>query len=122
MPSQAEYFKNFISTLKDQKVLNDQEIEEALKYLDGIKGVFSDKFFISGYENLAWFICKKFMVQRLKEFIKQNTEMLVQDKGARFYFVQALLEKPGITDPERKELILIAPEIYQTYLLGRFFR
>ena len=122
MPSQAEYFRNFISALKDQKVLNDQEIEEAFKYLDGTKGVFADKFFISGYENLAWVISKKFSVERLKEFIKRNTEMLAQDSDARFYFVQALLEKPGITDPERKDLIQLTPKNYQSYLLGRFIR
>ncbi len=122
MHSQSEHFRDFISSLKVQKVMDDNEIEEAFRYLDGLKGVFDGNFFISGYENLAWFISNKFSFERLEKYMKLNAKILAKDSDSRYYFVQALMEKPSLTDPERKKLILISPKIYHSYLFQRFIR
>ncbi len=120
MPSETKIFSDFVDFLKMKKVLNADEVDDALSFLDGIDGVFSERTFILGYQGLAYYINNKLSLDDLKEFVSNNVEILAQDANARYFFAQSLVDQPCITEAERMTLISLMPEIYKPFLLKRF--
>ncbi len=122
MHSETKSFSEFVDFLKMKKVLSDNEINDALSFLDGLEGILSEHTFILGYQGLAYHINRKLSFHELKNFISQNTDLLAQDAETRYFFAQSLVDAPKLTDTERATLIRLMPEIYQPFLFRRFAR
>ena len=120
MLSETNHFLSFINYLKDQKVINDVDISNAFKYLDGLEGVMEDKYFIFGYENIAWLLSNKFSFTEMVQFLKHNKSFLSQDSGNRYFFARAFMEKEGLSSEQITALINVMPLEYQEYLRFRF--
>ena len=120
MHSETRIFTDFVEFLKSEQNLSAGDIECALAFLDGIEGVLSERTFILGYQGLAFYLNGKLSLAELKEFALNNGDILAQDGDARYFFAQALIEKKGLNETERVELIHLMPQGYQPYLLRRF--
>ena len=59
MKRSPKAFVWFTNKLQELGYLNELEIEKALSSLAVVKGVVSDEFYISGYEELGWFLSNK---------------------------------------------------------------
>ncbi len=120
MPSEINVFTEFVDFLEAHQILNSDDVENALSFLDGLEGVISERTFILGYEGLARYLNKKLSLVELKEFAKNHVEILAKDGDARYFFAQALMEKKDLSETERVELIYLMPRTYQPFLLRRF--
>lgn len=122
MPLETDYFIEFVEFLKAEDILDAEQIDEALKYLGGLDGVVAERYFIFGYENIAWYLNKKLSFDELSSFVSEYVEVLAQDAGARYFFAQSLLEKSELSKGECESLISCMPEKYQPFLLKRFLK
>lgn len=120
MRSEAKAFLHFIEFLKTSSVLSDDEVDDALAFLDGVCEVVSEGTFILGYEGLAWCIGEKLSFEELRVFVENHCEEFAKDAGKRYFFVQSLLDNPALQQGEREELIGLMPSNYQPFLLRRF--
>ena len=120
MKRSPKAFVWFTNKLQELGYLNELEIEKALSSLAGVKGVVSDEFYISGYEELGWFLSNKLSLIQLKTFALENRDLLSDDRGDRYFFVQALVDQPKFTFSDRIDLIESMPERLQIFLKRRF--
>lgn len=120
MRSEIDNFVDFIQCLKFQSIITDSDISVAFKYLDGFEGIVKEKYFIFGYEEMAWFLNNKFSFIEMIQFLKHNKSLLSQDSGNRYYFAQAFMEKEGLSNEQITTLINAMPYEYQEYLRFRF--
>lgn len=117
---ETDNFIGFVDFLTTKNLLNTEQVEDALKFLGGTSGVTSDEFYISGYENIAWYLAETFSFDELRQFITEYSEIIEQDADVRYFFAQALMEKKSLGETERVELIQLMPRNYRPFLLRRF--
>ena len=116
----AEIFKGFVTQLNVLTGLETQKIEAALEVHDGLSGILHEGWFILGYQELGWCLASELTIEEISKLGSNNTSFLTQDEGMMYFFIQALMEKSGISNDVRLNLILSMPKPYQEYLLKRF--
>ncbi|GGB10556.1 hypothetical protein GCM10011491_43100 [Brucella endophytica] len=120
MLSEDELFLNFVETIGKKLSISAEDVDGVFRYIGGVNGVVSERLFISAYESLGWFIAEKLNMEQLKDFIKKNRRMLGQHSDARYFFVQALMDKSGVQGEDLTEILNDVPPEYKIYLIKRF--
>lgn len=125
MLSKGEKFLAFLSTLKNQNIIDDSDILTAFQHLDGLEGVLKEQYFILASEALGRAIARRLSLDDIIRFIERNSNLLSDDEEmGGYYFLEALLDQwVSLKSNEESDLvriIKISPEAYRSFLRKKF--
>lgn len=116
---QQLHFEGFLRSLQVQLGVTEEQIQDALKELDGPTSVVSSRAYILAYDHLGRHVSQLLTARQLKPFVTLIETVLTDDED-RFFFARGLLETDALTPTERAQIFSAMPEDYQSNLIRWF--
>lgn len=116
---QQLHFEGFLRFLQVELGLTEEQIQDALKELDGPTAVVASRAYIQAYDHLGRHVSQLLTARQIMAFATQNETVLTDDED-RFFFARSFLETATLTATERAQIIAAMPEDYQPNLIRWF--